>query len=116
MIRDAVGAGGVIVYETEVVGCACEDLGDFAEFIEALGDRPRLAASITLGGVNRLIGLCIDQRTIRQKSRCLIDAEYGGTSTNRFSIEPALSNQLIYYRGVLICVSVGPRLIVYWTL
>lgn len=86
MIRDAVGAGGVTVYETEVVSCASEDLGDFTELIKTLRNRSRLAGSITLSSVDRLTGLCIDQSTILQKSRRLINAEYGSTIKNRFSI------------------------------
>ena len=49
VVGDAVGAGGVVVYEAEVVGGGGEDLGDLAQFVEAVGDWARFAAAVAVG-------------------------------------------------------------------
>lgn len=67
MIRDAVRTRRIVVYEAEIICGACHDLGHLAELIEALRNRPRLARSIALGGIEGLTRLSIDQSSIGQK-------------------------------------------------
>lgn len=49
MIGNTVCAGGVVVYETEIVGCVGEDLGYAAERVETMGERAWVACVSVAG-------------------------------------------------------------------
>ena len=119
VVGDAVLAGSIVVHKAEVVGCTCENLRRLAELVEAVGDATGGASAVAGGGGDRGGGFSVDEIAIGEEAGSFVDPEDGGAGR----VEgPEVSGRIswgwrgrVYYRGVFISVSVGPRLILYCT-